>query len=108
MTVCLILAFFLGTSAAQPIVPHDSIGRQPLAIHQAAHQSDPITVQQHIKECASTPGSKNPKRLGKREISESTSEHGTQLLFCFWHNISIHETYGGKLQIQFQDVLWLF
>ena len=97
MTVCLILAIFLVTYAAQPIAPEDSIKQRPLAIPQAVCPPDPTTVQQQFKELASTSGTKNPKRLGKREISESTAEHGKQsLLFCLWYNISIHETYGRK------------
>ena len=71
MTVCLILAIILGTSAAQPIVPEDSVCR-----------SDPTTVQQQFKERASTSGNKSPKKLGKRGISEPTDEqYGTH--YCF-------------------------
>ena len=97
MTVCLILAIFLGTSAAQPIAPEDSMNQGPLAIPQAVCPPDPTTVQQQFKEQASTSVSKNPKKLGKRGISETTAEHGTKLLlFCLWYNISIHESYGRK------------
>ena len=97
MTVCLILAIFLGTSAAQPIAPEDSMNQGPLAIPQTVSPFDPTTVQQQFKEQASTSDSKNPKKLGKRGISESTTEHGTKLLlFCLWHNITIHESYGRK------------
>ena len=97
MTVCLILAIFLGTSAAQPIVPEDSMNQGPLAIPQAVCPPDPTTVQQQFKEQASTSDSKNPKKLDKRGISETTAEHGTKLLlFCLWYNISIHELYGRK------------
>ena len=70
MTVCLILAIFLGTSAAQPIKPEDSVC--PL---------DPTTVQQQLKEGETTLGNKSPKKLGKRGISESSAEHGTH--YCF-------------------------
>ena len=86
------LAIFLGTSAAQPIIPEDSMNQGPLAIPQAVCPPDPTTVQQQFKERASTSGTKNPKKMGKGGISESTAEHGTQLLFCLWYNISIHET----------------
>ena len=96
MTVYLILAISAGTSAAQPIVSEDSVNQGPLAIPQVVCPPDPTTVQQQFKECASTSDSKNSKKLGKRAISESTSEHGTQLLFCLWYNISIHEPYGRK------------
>ena len=72
------LAIFLGTSAAQPIIPEDSMNQGPLAIPQAVCPPDPTTVQQQFKECASTSDSKNSKKLGKRGISESTAEHGTQ------------------------------
>ena len=70
MTVCLILAIFLGTSAAQPIVPEDSVC-----------SPDPTTGQQQFKERASTLGNKSPKKLCKRGISEPTAEHGTH--YCF-------------------------
>lgn len=70
MTVCLILAIFLGPSAAQPIVPEDSVC-----------QPDPTTVPQQFKEHASTSGNKSPKKLGKRGISEPSAEHGTH--YCF-------------------------
>ena len=99
---------FLGTSAAQPIVPEDSMKQGPLAIPQAVGLPNPTTMQQQFKERASTSGTKNPKKMGKGGISESTAEHGTQLLFCLCYNISIHETYGRKIQIQRQDVLWSF
>ena len=66
VTVCLTLAIFLGTSAAQPIVPENSVC--PL---------DPTTVQQQVKEGETTLGNKSPKKLGKRGISESSAEHGT-------------------------------
>ena len=70
MTVCLILAIFLGSSTSQPIVPGDSV--YPL---------DPTTVQQQFKEGVITLGNKSPKKLGKRGISESSAEHGTH--YCF-------------------------
>ena len=90
MTVYLILAISAGTSAAQPIVSEDSVNQGPLAIPQTVSPPDPTTVQQQFKEQASTSDSKNPKKLGKRGISESTAEHGTKLLlFCLWYNISI-------------------
>ena len=66
MTVCLILAIFPGTSAAQPIVPEDSVC-----------PPDPTTVQQQFKEGVTTLGNKSPKKMGKRGISESSAEHGT-------------------------------
>ena len=73
------MASFLGTSAAQPILADDSIKYQSLAIPQAVCQADPTTVQQQFKEGVTTLiGSKNPKKLGKRGISESIAEHGTQ------------------------------
>ena len=77
MTACLILATFLGTSAVQAKAAEDSLKQRPLAIPEAVCQPDPTTVQQQFKEGASTSGSKKPKELGKRGISESTSEHGT-------------------------------
>ena len=77
ITACLILATFLGSSAAQPIAAEDLIKQQLFAIPEAVCQPDPTTVQQQFKEGASTSGSKNPKKLGKRGISESTAEHGT-------------------------------
>ena len=84
MTVCLTLAIFLGTSAAQPIVPEDSVC--PL---------DPTTVQQQFKEGETTIGNKSPKKLGKREISESSAEHGTH--YCFVSGtINMHGMYGKK------------
>ena len=76
------LATFLGTSAAQAVGAEDSIKLRPLAISEAVCQPDPTTVQQQFKEGASTSGSKNPKKLGKRGISESTAEHGTHC-YCF-------------------------
>ena len=82
MTACLILAAFLGTSAAQAIGAEDSIKQRPLAIPEAVYQPDPTTVQQQFKEGASTSGSRNLKKLGEREISESAAEHGTQY-YCF-------------------------
>ena len=88
-------AIFLGTSAAQPILPEDSMNQGPLAL--LVSPPDPTTVQQQFKEKASTSDSKNPKKLGKRGISETTAEHGTKLLlFCLWYNISIHESYGRQ------------
>ena len=78
MTACLILATFLGMSAAQATPAEDSIKQHSLAISQAVCQSDPTTVQQQFKESVTTLGSKSPKKLGKRGISESTVEHGTQ------------------------------
>ena len=81
MTACLILATFLGTSAAQAIAAEDSLKQRPLAIPEEVCQPDPTTVQQQFKEGASTSGSKNPKELGKRGVSESTSEHGTHCCF---------------------------
>ena len=83
---------FLGTSAAESVVPEDAIKQRRLAIPQAVCQPNPTTVQQQFKEPTSTSGSKNSKKMGKGGISESTAEHGTQLLFCLWYNISIHET----------------
>ena len=81
MTTSLILATFLGSSAAQAVEAEDSIKERPLAIPEAVLQPDSTTVQQQFKECASTSGSKNPKKLGKRGISEPTAEHGTH--YCF-------------------------
>ena len=108
MTVCLILAIFLGTSASQLIAPEDSMNQGPLAIPQAVSPPNQTTVQQQFKEQTSTSDSKNPKKLGKKGISETTAEHGTKLLlFCRWYNFSIHESYGRKqIQCQCQDVLW--
>lgn len=95
MTVCLILAIFLGTSASQPIAPEDSMNEGPLAIPQAVSPPDQTTVQQQFKEQTSTSDTKNPKKLGKKRISETTAEHGTKLLlYCRWYNFSIHESYG--------------
>ena len=81
MTACLILATFLGTSAAQAIGAEDSIKQRPLAISEAVCQTCPTTVQQQFKEGASTSSSRNLKKLGKRGISESTAEHGTHYYF---------------------------
>ncbi|XP_074624545.1 uncharacterized protein LOC141882489 isoform X1 [Acropora palmata] len=64
-----------GTSAAQPIVPEDSMKQGPLAIPQAVGLPNPTTMQQQFKERASTSGTKNPKKMGKGGISESTAEH---------------------------------
>ena len=80
MTVCLILAIFLGTSASQPIAPEDSMNQGPLAIPQAVSLPDQTTVQQQFKEQASSSDTKHPKKLGKRGILKSTAEHGTKLL----------------------------
>ena len=88
MIACFILATFLGTSAAQAIAAEDSLKQRPLAIPEAVCQPDPTTVQQQFKEGASTSGSKNPKELGKRGISESTSEHGTH--YCFVSGTILH------------------
>ena len=97
MTVCLILAIFLGTSASQPIAPEDSMNQGPLAIPQAVSPPDQTTVQQQFKEQTSTSDTKNPKKLGKKGISETTAEHGTKLLLFYrLYNISIHESYGRK------------
>ena len=81
MTACLILATFLGTSAVQAKAAEDSLKQRPLAIRKAVCRTDPTTMQQQFKEGARTSGSKKPKELGKRGISESTSEHGTY--YCF-------------------------
>ena len=81
MTACLISATFLGTSAAQAIAAEDSIKQQRVAMPQVVFQSDPTTVQQRFKEGASASGGKNPKKLGKRGISESAAEHGKH--YCF-------------------------
>ena len=78
MTTCLIFAFFVGASAAQAIAADDLIKQQSLAIPEAVCQADPTTVQQQFKEGVTTLGSKSPKNLDKRGISESTAEHGTQ------------------------------
>lgn len=88
MTACLILATFLGTSAAQTVQAEDFIKQQPLSVPQAVFQPDPTTVHHQFKEDASTLGGKNPRnlKLGKRGISESTAEHGTicdHYLNCF-------------------------
>ncbi|XP_067020800.1 uncharacterized protein [Acropora muricata] len=64
-----------GPSAAQPMAPEDSIKQRPLAIPQAVCPPDPTKVQQQFKELASTSGSKNLTKLGKRGISETTAEH---------------------------------
>ena len=85
MTVFFILAIFLGTSAAQPIVPEDSVC-----------PPDPTTVQQQFKERASTSGNKSPKKLGKRGISESSAEHGTHNCFVSG-TINMHGMYGKKI-----------
>ena len=85
MTVCLTLAIFLGTSAAQPRLPEDSVC--PL---------DPTTVQQQFKEGETNIGNKSPKKLGKRGISESSAEHGTH--YCFVSGtINMHGMYGKKI-----------
>ena len=85
VTVCLTLAIFLGTSAAQPILPEDSVC--PL---------DPTTVQQQFKEGETTIGNRSPKKLGKRGISESSAEHGTH--YCFVSGtINMHGMYGKKI-----------
>ena len=81
MTACLIMATFLGTSAVQAKAAEDSLKQRPLAIPEAVCQPDSTTVQEQFKEGASTSGSENPKELGKRGISESTSEHGTHCCF---------------------------
>ena len=93
MTACLTLATFLGTSAAQTIAAEDSIKQQSPVILPAVCHPD-RTLQQQFKEGVTTLGNKNPKKLGKRGISESTAEHGTQL-FCLWYNI-MHGIYGRK------------
>ena len=92
MTACLILASFLGTSAAQPIPADNSTKHQSLAIPQAVCQADPTTMQQQFQEGVTI------LKLGKRGISESTAEHGT--LYCLWYNI-IHGMYGIKKLIPF-------
>ncbi|XP_074622706.1 uncharacterized protein LOC141880983 isoform X1 [Acropora palmata] len=66
-----------GTSASQPIAPEDSMNQGPLAIPQAVSPPDQTTVQQQFKEQTSTSDTKNPKKLGKKGISETTAEHGT-------------------------------
>ncbi|XP_015777362.1 PREDICTED: uncharacterized protein LOC107355329 isoform X6 [Acropora digitifera] len=66
-----------GTSASQPIAPEDSMNEGPLAIPQAVSPPDQTTVQQQFKEQTSTSDTKNPKKLGKKRISETTAEHGT-------------------------------
>ena len=96
MTACLILATFLGTSAAQAIAAEDSLKQQPLATPEAVCQPDPTTVQQQFKEGASTSGSKKPEELGKRGISESTSEDGTH--YCFVSDTILYmECMGEKI-----------
>ena len=82
MTACLILATFLGTSAAQAIQAEGFIKQQPLLVPQAVFQPDPTTEQHQFKEDASTSGCKNPRtlKLGKRGISESTAECGTIIM----------------------------
>ena len=77
MTACLILASFLGTSAAQPIPANNSTKYQSLAIPQAVCQADPTTMQQQFKEGVTI------LKLGKRGISESTAEHGTQCCIVY-------------------------
>ena len=77
MTAYLTLAAFLGTSAAQATAAEDSMKHQSPVILQAVYQPDQ-TLQQQFKEGVNTLGNKNPKKLGKRGISESTAEHGTQ------------------------------
>ena len=93
MTACLTLVTFLGTSAAQTIAAEDATKQQSPVILQAICQPDG-TFQQQFKEDVTTLGNKSPKKLGKRGISESTAEHGTQL-FCLWYNI-MHGMYGRK------------
>ena len=88
MTACLIMATFLGTSSAQAIAAEDSLKQRPLAIPEAVYQPDSTTVQEQFKEGASTSGSENPKELGKRGISESTSEDGTH--YCFVSGTILH------------------
>ena len=94
MTARLTLAAFLGTTAAQAIAAEDSMKHQSPVILQAVCELDQ-TLQQHFKEGVTTLGNKNPKKFSKRGISESTAEHGTQLLFCLWCNI-MHGMYGRK------------
>ena len=77
-TVHVLFLFFVGASPAQAIAADDLIKQQPLAIPEAVCQADPTTVQQQFKEGVTTLGSKSPKKLGKRGISESTAEHGMQ------------------------------
>ena len=77
MTACLILTPFLGTSAAQPIPADNSPKYQSLAIPQAVCQADPTTMQQQFKEGVTI------LKLGKRGISESTAEHGTQYCIVY-------------------------
>ena len=94
MTACLTLAAFLGNSAAQAVAAEDSMKHQSPVILQAVCQPD-RTLQQQFKESVTTLGNKNPKKLAKRGISESTAEHGAQLLFCLWYNV-MHGMYGRK------------
>lgn len=74
MTACLILPPFQGTSAAQPIPADNSTKYQSLAIPQAV---DPTTMQQQFKEGVTI------LKLGKRGISESTAELGTQYCIVY-------------------------
>ena len=75
---CLNLATFLGTSTAQAIAAEDLIKKQSLAASQAVCQADPTTVQLQFKEGETTLGNKSPTKFGKRGISESNAEQGTQ------------------------------
>ncbi|XP_015768941.1 PREDICTED: uncharacterized protein LOC107347503 [Acropora digitifera] len=63
-----------GTSAAQAVAAEDSITRQSPVILQGTCQPD-RTVPQQFKEGVTTLGNKNPKKLGKRGILESSAEH---------------------------------
>ena len=75
------MATFPGTSATQAVAAEDSITRQSPVILQGTCQPDQ-TVQHQFKEGVTTLGNKDPKKLGKRRILESSAEHGT--LYCIF------------------------
>ena len=88
MTACCSnLATFPGISSAQAAAADDWEEKQPMAIPESFSPPDQRTVQQDIKDDASTSGNQSAKKLGKRKISESNAEHGTRIcafliLFC--------------------------
>ena len=76
-----------GISTAQPVAADDWEEKQPRAISESFYPPDQRTFQQGIEDDASTSGSQSAKKLGKRKMSESNTEHGTRicaflLLFC--------------------------
>ena len=99
MTTCYTLVTFVGTFAAETTPAEDSIKQQSLAIPQAVCQPDPTTVHQQFKEGVATSDSKSRKRLGKRGISESTAEHGTQ--YCIVSGTILYVEFMEEQRIPF-------